>query len=166
VSAVYALFSDPGSAQAAVEELRAVGVPTADITIISSEPFEHHEFSHRDKRTWMFLIAGAGGAVGLAFGYWLTRMTELAWPLPTGGMPIVALWPNLVIIFELTMLCAVLSTVATLLITAKLPRRRPKLYDPAVSDGRILVGLEDPRLPMDAIARALTVRGGQIKTIP
>jgi len=166
VSAVYALFPDPGSAQAAVEELRAVGVSTADITIISSEPFEHHEFSHRDKRTWMFWIAGAGGGVGLVFGYWLTRMTELAWPLPTGGMPIVALWPNLVIIFELTMLCAVLSTVATLLVTAQLPRRRPKLYDPAVSEGHILVGLEDPRVPIDAVTRALTARGGQIKTIP
>jgi hypothetical protein len=166
VSAVYALFPDPGSAQAAVEELRAAGVATADITIISSEPFEHHEFSHRDKRTWMFWIAGAGGGVGLVFGYWLTRMTELAWPLPTGGMPIVALWPNLVIIFELTMLCAVLSTVATLLVTAQLPRRRPKLYDPAVSDGQILVGLEDPRVPIDAVTRVLTARGGQIRTIP
>jgi hypothetical protein len=166
VTAVYALFSDPGSAQAAVEELRAVGVPTADILVMSSEPFESHEFSQRDKRTWMFWIAGAGGVVGLAFGYWLTRMTELAWPLPTGGMPIVALWPNLVIIFELTMLFGLLSTVVTLLITAQLPRRRPRLYDPAVSDGRILVGLEDPTVPMDALARALTVRGGQLKTIP
>ncbi len=92
----------------------------------------------------MFRIAGAGGAVGLAFAYWLTRMTELAWPLPTGGMPIVATWPNLIIMFELTMLFAVLSTVATLLVTAKLPGRRPALYDPAVSDGRILVGLENP----------------------
>jgi hypothetical protein len=166
VSAVYGLFADPAAAQAAVEALRAVGVSTADITIISSEPFEHHQFSHRDKRTWMFWIAGVGGAVGLTVGYWLTRMTELAWPLPTGGMPIVALWPNLVIIFELTMLFAVLSTVVTLLVTAQLPRRRPRLYDPAVSEGRILVGLEDPSVPMDALARALTVRGGQLKTIP
>ena len=34
----------------------------------------------------------------------LTTGTELAWPLNTGGMPIVAWWPNLVIIFEMTML--------------------------------------------------------------
>ena len=27
-------------------------------------------------------------------GYWLTRTTETSWPLPTGGMPIVAMWPN------------------------------------------------------------------------
>jgi uncharacterized membrane protein len=165
VSAVYALYSDPEAAQAAVDALRAEGVPNPDITVISSQPFEDYEFSRGDKPTWMFWIAGAGGAVGLVLAYWLTRMSELAWPLPTGGMPIVATWPNLVIIFEVTMLFALLSTAVTLLVTAQLPRRRPRLYDPAVSDGRILVGVEDPRVSPAALERALTVHGGQVKTI-
>jgi hypothetical protein len=166
VSAVYALYSDPEAAQAAVDALRAEGVPNPDITVISSQPFEDYEFSRGDKPTWMFWIAGAGGAVGLVLAYWLTRMSELAWPLPTGGMPIVATWPNLVIIFEVTMLFALLSTAVTLLVTAQLPRRRPRLYDPAVSEGQILVGVEDPRVSPAALERALTVHGGQVKTIP
>jgi hypothetical protein len=166
MSAVYGLFSNPESAQAAVDRLRAAGVAARDITVISSEPFEHYEFAHHDKATWMFWIAGTGGALGLAFAYWLTRMTERSWPLPTGGMPIVATWPNLIIMFELTMLFAVLFTVGTLLVTAKIPGRRPTLYDPAVSDGRILVGLENPTIPLDALERALATRGGQVKTLP
>ena len=166
VKAVYALFADPHSAQRAVENLRAAGVPDADITVISSEPFEEHEFSHRDRATWIYGIASAGGAVGLCLGYWLTSATARAWPIPTGGMPIVAMWPNLVVIFELTMLCAIVATVGTLLVTAKLPRRRPALYDPEVSNGRILVGLEDPRVPLETIERALVWRGGiSLKTI-
>jgi hypothetical protein len=68
--------------------------------------------------------------------------------------------------FEVTMLFAVLSTVGTLLVTAKMPRRRPKLYDRAVSEGRILVGLDNPTAPLDALERALTVHGGQLKTLP
>ena len=36
-------------------------------------------------------------------------------------MPIVAWWPNLIIIFELTMLGAILATVVTLFVTALLP---------------------------------------------
>jgi hypothetical protein len=56
--------------------------------------------------------------------------------------------------------------VVTLLVTAQLPRRRPRLYDPAVSEGAILVGVEDSSVPQDALERALTVRGGQFKTIP
>jgi hypothetical protein len=166
VKAVYALFGDPDSAQRAVASLREAGVPDRAITVISSEPFEEYEFSHRDRATWIYWIASAGGAVGLSFGYWLTSATQRAWPIRTGGMPIVAMWPNLVVIFELTMLFAIVATVATLLVTAKLPRRRPALYDPEISNGRILVGVEDPRVPLETIERALASRDGvQLKTI-
>jgi len=166
MSAVYTLFDDPQQAQEAVNRLRASGVADPDITVISGEPFEHFEFSQRDRPTWIFRIAVAGGVCGLLFGVWLTRMTELAWPLPTGGMPIVAWWPNIVIIFELTMLTAVLCTVGTLLVTAKLPRRRPAFYDLAVADDRILVGVENPATPREALERALGVPSGQIRTLP
>ncbi len=141
MSAVYALYSDPESAQVAVDRLRAAGVPDGEITVISSEPYESHEFGARDKSTWMFRIAAVGGAVGLTFAYWLTRTTEQAWPLPTGGMPIVANWPNLIIMFELTMLFAVLSTVATLLVTAN-----PAPSPPATLRSRRL-GRPHPRRP-------------------
>ncbi len=165
MTAVYGLYLDPATAQAAVDKLRAAGVAADEITVISSEPFEHYDFSRRDKGTWMFWIAGAAGAVGLSFGAWLARLTQISWPLPTGGMPIVAWWPNLVIVFELTMLFAMLATVITLLVTARLPRRRPRLYDPAVADGRILVGLERPRMPLDTLERALRVPNGEFKVI-
>jgi hypothetical protein len=168
VKAVYGLFPDPDAAQRAVENLRAAGVVDRDIIVISSAPFEEYEFSHRDKATWIYWLAGVGGAIGLSVGYWLTRLTEIDWPLPTGGMPIVAMWPNLVIIFELTMLFGILTTVLTLLITTKIPRRQPKLYDRAVSDGQILVGLENPQsVPLEELKRALTGPGGiGLKTVP
>ena len=76
-------------------------------------------------------------------------MTELAWPLQTGNMPIVAWWPNLIVIFELTMLGAILATVLTLFITAGLVRRPPPLYDPEVTDGKILVGVGAVELKTD-----------------
>jgi hypothetical protein len=168
VKSVYALFGDPEAAQRAVENLRAAGVADGDIVVISSTPFEEYEFSHRDKATWIYWFAGVGGAIGLSAGYWLTRFTELDWPLPTGGMPIVAMWPNLVIIFELTMLFAILTTVLTLLITTRIPRRQPTLYDRAVSDGQILVGLENLRhVSLEELKRALTGPSGLgVKTIP
>src|SRR5262245_63501571 len=111
----------------------------------------------------MWYIAAAGGFAGLLFSAWLTRMTELAWPLPTGNMPIVSWWPNLIVIFELTMLGAILATVATLLVAGGLVRRVPALYDPAVSDGKILVGVESAK-DDPAIERALrTGEGAEIK---
>jgi len=162
VSAVYALYSTPDAAQLAVNGLRAAGIGDDRITILSSEPFEEHDFAHRDKATWMGWIAAAGGVTGLAFAAWLTRMTELAWPLPTGNMPIVAWWPNLIIMFEMTMLFAILAAVITLLVTARLPGRRPALYDPDVMNGKILVGVENPR---DAALVERALGPGEIKRL-
>ena len=161
MSAVYALYPDGVSAQRAVNALRAAGLSGDAITIISGEPIEDQEFFEADKTTWMWYIASFGGLVGLLFAAWLTRMTEVAWPIPTGNMPIVAWWPNLIIMFELTMLFAILAAVITLLVTARLPGRRPPLYDPRVVDGLILVGVVDPRDPA-AIERALTVAGATV----
>ena len=160
MSAIYGLYPTPQAAQRAVDGLRAAGIGDARITIMSSEPFEEHEFAQHDRATWMGWIALGGAITGLAVAMWLTRMTELAWPLPTGNMPIVAWWPNLIVIFELTMLGAILATVLTLLITAKLPGRLPKLYDPEVTNGKILVGVENPSAAtLPALERALMAGG-------
>jgi hypothetical protein len=162
VSAVYGLYATPDAAQRAVDGLRAEGIGEDRITILSSEPFEEHEFAHRDKATWMGWIAVAGGVTGLAFATWLTSMTELAWPLKTGNMPIVAWWPNIIVMFELTMLGGIVAAVVTLLVTARLPGRRPALYDPEIMNGKILVGVNNA--PDAAIIeRALTVPGARIK---
>jgi ActD protein/heat induced stress protein YflT len=166
VNAVYGLYADADGAQRAVDRLRAAGVPERDITIVSSEPIEEYEFSARDKATWLHWIAGAGGGVGLLAGLFLTTYTQRAWPIQTGGMPIVTWWPNLIIMFEMTMLGAILATVITLFITAKIPLGEPTLYDPAVSDGHILVGVERPRSPAQDIQRALSEAGPiQLKTV-
>ena len=162
MSAVYGLFSSPDAAQRAVNMLNAAGVTDDRITIVTGEPYEEHGFAHRDKATWMWYIAAAGGFAGLAFATWLTRMTELAWPLPTGNMPIVAWWPNLIVMFELTMLGGILAAVATLLVTASLPRRRPVFYDASIADGRILVGVENPTDPI-VVERALSAPGVDIR---
>ena len=164
MSAVYALYPSPEAAQRAVDGLRAAGIPDGRITILSAEPFEEHEFAHRDKATWMGWIALAGGITGLAFSTWLARMTELAWPLRTGNMPIVAWWPNLIIMFETTMLFAILATVLTLLVTARLPGRRPALYDAEIVDGKILVGVDNPQ-DASAVERALRVPGAELKRL-
>jgi hypothetical protein len=55
--------------------------------------------------------------------------------------------------------------VITLFFTAKLPSREPRLYDPEVSYGAVLVGIEDP--PHDllrTIEQTLRTTGGRVKT--
>jgi hypothetical protein len=164
MSALYALFARGEAAQRAVDLLRSAGVPDGKIVVITSEPMEGYAFGRTEKAPRLWYVASAGGVTGLCFGAWLTRMTELAWPLPTGNMPIVAWWPNLIVIFELTMLGAILATVATLLITGQLVRRTPALYDPEVTSGKILVGVQAPGDPT-TIERAFVLAGGEPRRV-
>jgi hypothetical protein len=144
MKAIYALYSDPDSAQHAVEELRRQGVPDRAITVITSQPYEEYEFSHRYKQTWIFWVAAGGGGLGLLIGLTLAYLTETLWPIVTGGMPIVAWWPNIIIMFELTMLGAILATVVSLLVTTELPSTQSRIYDAEVSQGKIMVAVEGP----------------------
>ena len=161
MTAVYGLYPDGGLAQRAVDELRAGGYAPRDITVLSSEPREDQEFGHADARSWMWWIACAGGLIGFLSATALLLYGERSWPIDVGGLPIVAWWPNLIIMFELTMLGAIFATVITLMVTAIWGDRHRRLYDPRVSDGLILVGIEDaPPDKVEALRRALETGAG------
>ena len=162
MSAIYGLYSDPDAAQYAVDQLRKAGIADDAITVITSQPYEEYEFSHRYKQTWIFWIAAGGGFLGLCSGLTLAYITEALWPIVTGNMPIIAWWPNIIILFELTMLGAILATVLSLLITAELPTTRSKVYDPEVSRGKILVAVEGPA---DAYTVESTLRATHVDEI-
>jgi hypothetical protein len=113
----------------------------------------------------MWWIACAGGLIGMSTGLGLSWLTETSWPIDVGGLPIFAWWPNLIITFELTMLGAILATVATLIVSARLGRSST-LYDPAVSDGKILVGVEGaPESRLLEVQNVLRAAPGEIKSI-
>jgi hypothetical protein len=143
--AVYGLYPDGQSAQQAVNRLRSAGVVDRDITVITAQPMEDYEFGRMDKQTWMWWFACLGGLIGMSTGFGLAWLTAHSWPINTGGLPIFAWWPNLIIMFEMTMLGAIMATVITLIVSALMPERgRGWLYDPEVTDGKILVGIENP----------------------
>ena len=85
----------------------------------------------------------------MSLGFSLAWLTETSWPMNVGGLPVFAWWPNIIIMFELTMLGAIIATVVTLVVSALLPSRGRSLYDPEVTDGKILIGVENP--PDDAV---------------
>lgn len=161
--AVYALYRDGQSAQESVNRLRGAGLADRQITILSGQPMEDFEFGHIDSRSYLWWFACAGGLAGMAIGFFLTWLTETSWPMNTGALPVYAWWPNLIIIFELTLLGAILTTVVALLVTAGLPGRGEQLYDPAVTDGSILVGVENPAEgSVDAYEKALGAPPGAV----
>lgn len=146
IDSIYGLFADPGSADRGLKVLQAAGVRAEKLLVMSPEPFDEYEFAHADQKTSMPWIAALGGLVGGICGYLLARYTQIAYPshIISGGMPVVAKWPSGIITYELTMLGAILTTAVTLLISAKLLHWKLDIYDPEVSQGKILIGVVDP----------------------
>jgi hypothetical protein len=166
VKAIYGLYSSGRSAQQAVNRLKAAGIVERDIVVMSAQPMEDFEFGRSDSKTWMWWIACAGGLIGMATAFGLSWLTEMSWPINVGGLPTFAWWPNLIIIFELTMLGAILATVITLVVSAGLGRRTA-FYDPAVTDGKILVGVANPSESSvrDLESALAAIQGATVKTI-
>lgn len=162
--ATYALFPDPDLAREAIRGLRRAGFVREDIVVMSSVPFEAAASDDEHRQNGMSRIAVLGGALGCATGVALTSLSQLAWPLETGGMPIVSPWPNLIITFELTMLGAIIATVAALVKAAGLGKRLPSFYDREVSNGKILVGVVDAsEQKLRDVEQAFS--GGEVKTV-
>lgn len=165
MKAIYSLFRDQEAAQEAIDLLRVAGVSERDIIVRSGEPLDDSGFERGDTGTWLPWISTAGGAVGLGVGTWLPRATAAAWPIATGGMPAASWWPNLIIMFELTMLGAILATVGGLIVTAGLLSRGTPIHEPALADGWILVGVmtSEPNARVDNVLDP--AGAGRIKTV-
>lgn len=168
MKAIYGLYPDPDSAQRALNALERVqgdlGFSDGDIAVLSGEPYEEYGFGQRDHKTRMPWLAALGGLVGGLSGFWFVSFTQKSYPMISGGMHLVTKWSDGIITYELTMLGAILTTLFTLLITARIPNwRGHKLYDPAISNGKILIGVTNPPAQArDELGKRLRDAGAEI----
>jgi hypothetical protein len=149
MKALYGLYLDPESAQSAVDALRAASseleFDRRRIVIASGEPYEGYEFADSHVTvSGPYRWAVLGGIVGGTLGYLLTTLTQNSYPILTGGMPLAPVWTNGIIVYEMTMLGAILTTLVTLLIGARLPNFKGVIAEPEIWSGKILVGVVDP----------------------
>jgi Alternative complex III, ActD subunit len=148
MNAIYGLFGDTDSARRAIATLRGdssrLGFKPEEIVIMSAEPLEEAGFGWEEQRTPMPWLATLGALVGGTSGYMLASFTQRTYPLPTGGMPLVSMYPSGIVMYELTMFGAIFTTLIALLISTGLPNWKKRLYDPEVTNGKILVGVANP----------------------
>jgi hypothetical protein len=145
---LYALYADPETAQGAIDSLQAASsdlkLDPRQIVIVSGEPHEGYDFTDSHATSSPYRWAVFGAIVGGVSGYLLTTLTQKAYPLVTGGMSITPGWTNGIIVYEMTMLGAIITTLITLLIGARLPNLKGVITDPEIWAGKILVGVADP----------------------
>jgi len=138
---LHAAFESQAGARDALDQLTRDGVAAEDIEVRSSAPLDDDLIPHTIRpSSRVFRMASIGGLLGGTAFFLMVRLTSEAYPLPTGGLPIVALPPTGVITFEGVAIGAILSTVATVLYECGLPRRwRPGPLDHHLADDHVLV---------------------------
>lgn len=142
----------------AVERLRKA--KAGRLTVFSPMPSHDIEHALHPPESGVRMFTLVGGLTGTATGFALPTWTSLDWPLLTGGKPIIAIPAWVIIAFELTILFGALSTVAGLLIMARLPNRRPLIvYDPSFSADRFGVQVEPHAGRADEAREIMTAAG-------
>jgi len=140
-----ALFEDIDPAAEAIDKLHEMGVTDDRINVISGIPFTHKMLGRPHPWTNVSRIALGGAAAGFVVGLFLNFGTPYLYNVSVGGQYITPIPPGLIIIFEMTMLFALLSTFLGVFLDSFFPNYRPMEYVPEISDGKIGVFFKVPQ---------------------
>jgi hypothetical protein len=102
----------------------------------------------------LFRFPAFGAIIGFTLAVFLTAATQLAYPLVTGGKPILSIFAMLIIMYEMTMLSGVIATVVGIVFESRLPNMKPGAYDPRITEGwvGVVINLDDDSRVSDAEA--------------
>ena len=152
-----ALFEDIDPAADAIEKLHEMGITDDQITVISGVPVTHKMLGRPHSSTNVSRLALGGAVAGFCFGAFLNYGTPYLYPVPVGGQYITPIPPGMILIFEMTMLFALLSTFLGVFLDSYFPNYRPLEYVPEISDGKIGIffkyPLEEQEKFMDAMSQ-------------
>jgi hypothetical protein len=135
------IFPDVQSAGEAVTGLLRAGFVPSQITSLSSVAYPEGVLVKEERRSFFRWISLACAAAGALAGFGLAAGTAWLYPVQTGDKPIVALFPASIVTFEVTMLFAIIGTLAGMFLELGLPTWKPRLYDPAIAEGCIGISL-------------------------
>ncbi len=133
--AILGLFQDAESAATAGDALKDAGVPDTDYDFLTDSPYPEGSLGEREEKHRLYLYPFIGALLGLSSGIMITAMTQVAYPLVTGGKPVLSLPPMAIVCYEGTMLGAILFTVIGIVFESRLPKFQLGLYDDRITQG-------------------------------
>jgi hypothetical protein len=156
-----ALFEDIDPAADAIEKLHEMGVTDENINVISGVPITHKMLGRPHPWTNVSRLALGGAIAGFCFGAFLNYGTPLLYPVPVGGQYITPIPPGMILIFEMTMLFALLSTFLGVFLDSYFPNYRPLEYVPEISDGKIGIFFKYPLDEQEKFVDAMNQLGAE-----
>lgn len=132
---VLGLFTSPDGVANAIDALRAAGVSGTNLKVLSDSPYPAGAFGEDPDRHRLYVFPFLGAACGFSMAVLITVGTQIIYPIVTGGKPIISIPPIINIIYEGTMLAAIMFTVVGIVFESRLPDLAPLPYDPRISEG-------------------------------
>ena len=134
---VLGLFTDESVAADAMDSIREAGYTSAEYDVLTGTPYPEGTFGEEEPVHKLYRWPLIGAACGFIIGIVLTAGTQLAYPMVTGGKPILGIPPMAIIIYEGTMLGAIIFTVIGVIFESRLPRMFMGAYDTRITEGYI-----------------------------
>lgn len=156
-----AVFEDIDPAAHAIEKLYEMGLKHEMINVISGVPFSHKMLGRPHPSTNVSRLAMGGAIAGFLFGLFLNFGTPNLYSVHVGGQYITPVPPGLIIVFEMTMLFALLSTFLGVFLDSYFPNYRPLEYVAEVSDGKIAVFFKCPEGDEKKFTEAMKKMGAE-----
>jgi hypothetical protein len=156
-----ALFEDIDPAANAIEKLHEMGVTDDRINVISGVPIMHRMLGRPHPWTNVGRLALGGAVAGFLFGLFLNFGTPRLYAVHVGGQYLYPIPPGLILVFEMTMLFALLSTFLGVFLDSYFPNYRPMDYVSEISDGKIGVFFKVPEAEQQDYSDALNQLGAE-----
>ena len=134
---VLGLFTDENVVADAMDALSSEGYGPKEYEVLTGTPYPEGTFGEAEPVHKLYRWPLVGAVCGFIIGLILTTGTQIAYPLVTGGKPILGIPPMAIIMYEGTMLGAILFTVAGILFESRLPRLFMGAYDTRITEGYI-----------------------------
>jgi hypothetical protein len=156
-----ALFSDIDPAAEAIEKLHEMGVTDDRMEIMSGVPINPRMLGRPHPWTNVSRLALGGAIAGFLIGFFLNFGTPNLYAVRVGGQALFPIPPGLILLFEMTMLFALLSTFLGVFLESFFPNYRPLEYVPQISDGKIGIFFRVPQDEQQKFTDALNQMGAE-----
>ena len=154
------IFAHADAVLAAITRLKEAGGNIR--TVFSPIPLHGVQEALKTKPSPVRYCTLLGGILGVLGGFSLAAYSNLRWEFITGGKPVLAWVPFVVVGFEFTILLGVLFTIASMLIISRLPRfHLSGPYDPRFSVDRFGVLVDCARAEKELLSGILRDSGAE-----
>lgn len=139
-------FDDQQTFLQQLEQLLKDGIPSEQLDVRTPYHLSEVESLLGQAPSKLPLFALGGALAGFGGGFLMAALTSLDWPIVTGGKPIVAVPPFLLIGYLMTILIGSLASFAGFLLLARMPRI-DALVEEQDFDARFIITIADEVAP-------------------